>query len=252
MGGLNFRLLVEYDGTAFHGWQLQRNQRTVQGELQSALVALTGQQKVTISGAGRTDAGVHARGQVASVTLNTTIPPEKMQGAINSRLPEDVRIQSVSAVAQQFDARRSALGRRYSYSITTMAPVLGRQYVWALHRDLDAELLERCAATVVGRHDFVGFAKANPEVDSTICRVELSSWEQSGRQFVYEIMADRFLHHMVRYLVGTMVEVARGRYSPDQFRSLLEQGPGEVSPQRAPASGLVLEEVRYPPGADGD
>lgn len=224
----------------------------MQGELQSALVALTGQRKVTVSGAGRTDAGVHARGQVASVKLDTTIPSEKMQGAINSRLPEDVRVQAVSVAPPEFDARRSALGRRYSYSITPLAPVLGRQYVWATKQVLDTGLLDRCAATVVGRHDFAGFAKANSEVDSTVCRVELSRWELSGKQIVYEIMADRFLHHMVRYLVGTMVEVARGRYSPDQFRSLLEQGPGESSPQRAPASGLVLEEVRYPPTAGGD
>ena len=246
MGELNFRLLIEYDGSAFHGWQSQRRERTVQAELEQALHKLTGQKKVNVIGAGRTDAGVHARGQVASVKLETTISPERMGPAVNSRLPDDVRVQAVAVVSGQFDARRSAVRRRYRYSLTSATPVLGRHYLWALGWDLDTGLLEKCAQQVLGQHDFGAFAKANADTGSTTCSVANSHWEHTGPLSVYEVAADRFLHHMVRYLVGTMVEVARGRYSLAQFRGLLQDGAAGVTVQRAPASGLVLEEVTYP------
>jgi tRNA pseudouridine38-40 synthase len=130
--------------------------------------------------------------------------------------------------------------------MTTAQPVLGRQYVWPVRYSLDQDLLMQCAEQVVGEHDFAGFAKANPSVDSTSCRVEVSRWELANSLMVYHITADRFLHHMVRYLAGTMVEVARGRYTVDQFRSQLEEGPGCITVYRAPAQGVVLEEVSYP------
>ena len=248
MGALNFKLVLEYDGTAFHGWQSQRRERTVQAELQSALRGLTGQRKVVVIGAGRTDAGVHARGQVASVKLDTTIPPDRLRQAVNSKLPEDLRVRSAALVPDSCHAQRSATARRYSYAVTTATPVLGRQYVWASSWQHDVELLSRCAAMILGRHDFAGFAKANSDTPSTVCIVQESQWESPGPQLTYHVTADRFLHHMVRYLVGTMMEVARGHYALEQFAALLEDGPGEVSVQRAPASGLVLEQVFYPAG----
>ncbi len=246
MGVLNFKLLIEYDGTAFHGWQLQRRERTVQADLEAALKQVTAQQKVTVIGAGRTDAGVHARGQVASVKLETTIPPERLRLAVNSQLAEDVHVKAVEAVTDDFHARKSAVRRRYSYAMTTAQPVLGRQYVWSVRHSLNRDLLLQCAEQVIGEHDFSGFARANASVGSTNCRVEVSRWELAESNMVYYIIADRFLHHMVRYLAGTMVEVARGRYTVDQFRSQLEDGPGCITVYRAPARGLVLEEVSYP------
>jgi len=248
MGVLNFKLLIEYDGTAFHGWQLQRRERTVQADLEAALRQVTSQQKVTVVGAGRTDAGVHARGQVASVKLDTTIPPEQLRRAVNSQLAEDVQVKTVEAVPDNFHARNSAVRRRYSYTMTTARPVLGRQYIWPVRHSLNRDLLIRCAEQVTGEHDFAGFARANASVDSTRCRVEVSRWELTEFDMVYHITADRFLHHMVRYLAGTMVEVARGRYTVEQFCSQLETGPGCVTVYRAPARGLVLEEVSYPSG----
>lgn len=247
MGVLNFKLLVEYDGTAFHGWQSQRQERTVQAELEAALGRVTSQEKVTVIGAGRTDAGVHARGQVASVKLDTTIPAAQLQPAVNGHLARDIRIQAVEVVPDDFHARNSAVRRRYSYTMTTDQPVLGRQYVWPVRHSLDRNLLMQCAELVIGRHDFAGFARANANMDSTICRVEVSRWELLKSLMVYHVTADRFLHHMVRYLAGTMVEVARGRYTLDQFRVQLEQGPGAITVYRAPAGGLILEEVSYTP-----
>lgn len=246
MGVLNFKLLVEYDGTAFHGWQFQRRERTVQAELEAALQQVTAQQEVTVIGAGRTDAGVHARGQVASVKLDTTIPPEQLRLAVNSHLAEDVRVQAIEVAPDDFHARKSAVRRRYSYTLTTARPVLGRQYMWPVKYSLDLDLLMQCAEQVIGRHDFAGFARANASANSTSCRVEVSRWELLEPLMVYHITADRFLHHMVRYLAGTMVEVARGRYTVDQFRSQLEKGPGCITVYRAPAQGVVLEEVSYP------
>jgi len=249
MGVLNFKLLVEYDGAAFHGWQSQKRERTVQAELEAALARVTAQDGITVNGAGRTDAGVHARGQVANVKLDTTIPSERLCQAVNSYLASDVRIQAVEVVPDDFHARNSAVSRQYSYSVTTARPVLGRQYVWPLRsasQRLNRDLLPLCAELVAGRHAFAGFAKASADTGTTICRVDVSRWELSGPLMVYHIVADRFLHHMVRYLVGTMVEVARGRYSIDQLRAQLEEGPGAVTIYRAPAQGLVLEKVSYP------
>lgn len=249
MGKLNFKLLVEYDGTAFHGWQSQKADRTVQDELEAALKKVTGQRQVTVIGAGRTDAGVHALGQVAHVKLDTTLPAERLRMAINSNLAEDLRVQDVEQVGDDFHARFSAVRRRYSYTVAIAQPVIGRQYVWSPRRvskhGLGREVLAQCAQRVLGRHDFAGFAKANIESDSTMCHVDTSRWESSESRLVYHIAADRFLHHMVRYLVGTMLEVARGRYTVDQFATQVRQGAGEITVYRAPASGLILEEVQY-------
>jgi len=242
---LNFKLLVEYDGTEFHGWQSQRRERTVQDEIVIALSHVVPQQKITLIGAGRTDAGVHARGQVANVKLDTPLPPEKLQRALNAYLPGDVRIQNVELVSENFNARRDALKRQYSYSITAAQPVLGRHYVWPMQYTLDKDLLRQCAKCICGEHDFYGFAKANANVDSTVCQVETSKWVLSDPLWIYRIVANRFLHHMVRYLVGTMVEVARGRYSLVQFCSQLDGNPESITVYRAPAQGLVLETVSY-------
>ena len=249
MAILNFKLRVEYDGTAFHGWQSQRGDRTVQDELEAALGKITGQE-VAVTGAGRTDAGVHAAGQVAHVKLDTALSPMRLRLALNSRLADDVRVQDIEPVGPDFHARFSAVRRRYSYALATVQPVIGRQYVWSPRHipkhGLDREALAQCAQSVLGRHDFAGFAKANADVHSTLCQVDTSRWENLGFRLVYHVAADRFLHHMVRFLVGTMVDVARGRYRVDQFIAQLEEGPGKLTVYRAPATGLVLEEVQYP------
>ncbi len=248
MAPLNFKLLIEYDGSAFKGWQSQPSDRTVQGELEAALQQVTGGERVVVNGAGRTDTGVHARGQVASIKLETKLTPKQLCGAINSQLAEDVRVQDVTPAGDDFHARFSAAGRRYSYALATDRPIVGRQYIWPVRFSFASELLHACAALVVGRHDFERFAKAQPEQDSTACDVTLSQWEQQPQRLVYHVAADRFLHHMVRFLVGSMVEVARGRFTLEQFARQLDRRSGGLDIYRAPAQGLVLEEVRYDRG----
>ena len=245
MGVLNYKLLIEYDGTAFHGWQIQRATRTAQGDLEAALREATGRDQITLYGAGRTDAGVHARGQVANVKLETTLSPDELRGAINSRLESDIRVQALERAPDDYNARFSAVRRRYSYTISTGRPVLGRQYLWSLKYPVGLEPLMECGDLVSGEHDFSGFSKANQDVASTVCFVETSRWERSGEHMVYHITADRFLQYMVRCLVGTMVDVARGRFAVVDFQRRLEEGRGPVIPRRAPAAGLVLEEVKY-------
>jgi tRNA pseudouridine38-40 synthase len=246
MDVLNYMLLIEYDGTAFQGWQAQRKGRTVQTEIESAIRHIAGQSKVNLIGSGRTDTGVHAQGQVANVRLTNKFTPERLRLAINSQLAEDVRIQEVKVVPFDFHARNSAYRRRYSYSIAQGSPVLGREYIWCLKHSISHDILKECATYVRGTHDFVGFSKANADVNSTICRVNASRWEFTKSRVVYHISANRFLHHMVRYLVGTMVEVARGRYTLNQFRSQLVERGGALTVYRAPAQGLVLDQVLYP------
>ena len=245
MGIVNLKLLIEYEGTAFHGWQSQKSERTVQSELEQAFQKVTGRTEIHVVGAGRTDAGVHAHGQVASVSLETELSPDQLLPAANSYLGEDLRVQKITAVPDDFHARFSATGRRYSYSLTSSRTVIGRQYIWFVRHPFDGQLLDQCAGVVIGHHDFNGFCKAGVESTGTLCNVEVSRWERSHDGLVYHITADRFLHHMVRYLVGTMVEVARGRYTCDQFVNQLESGPGSLILHRAPAKGLVLEEVFY-------
>ena len=248
MAHVNFKLLLAYDGTAFHGWQTQLKDRTIQQELETALGQTQGGPPITVWGAGRTDAGVHAKGQVAHAFVDASLSAQQLLSAVNSYLPDDVRVLAVEAVAEDFHARYSATARRYSYSLTSGAVVLGRQYIWQVSRPFDGDLLHRCAAAVVGRHDFVGFVKANSEVDSSVCTVEISRWENRGEEWTYHLTANRFLHHMIRYLVGTMLEVAKGRHSVEAFIARLGGDLDGLAVQRAPANGLVLEEVSYDAG----
>lgn len=255
MAVLTCKLLLEYDGAHFLGWQSQKQGRTVQDALEEALACVTGEERVVVVGAGRTDTGVHARSQAAHVKLDTALSTDRLRWAINSQLPEDVRVQSVEIVPGDFHARFSAVRRHYSYTIVTREIVIGRHYVWfpkkVIRNGLDTQTLAQCAESILGRHDFTGFAKANPEVDSTICQVDTSHWESTEARHCYHIAANRFLHHMVRFLVGTMVEVARGRYTAGQFAAQLHEGGGVLTVYRAPAAGLILEEVQYPESEEG-
>ncbi|MCK4578494.1 MAG: tRNA pseudouridine(38-40) synthase TruA [Candidatus Marinimicrobia bacterium] len=248
MGALNYKLLIEYDGSAFHGWQAQKSHRTVQQVLERACATLVNRRRVVVNGAGRTDAGVHARGQVASVQLDTGIPVDRLADALNNLLPEDIRVFSVERVTDEFHARFSAIRRRYSYTLSRRRPIIGRQYIWFVKYDFDHNLLEQCATLVRGEHDFTGFSKFNPEIDTTVCNIGTSYWELGESQLIYHIAGNRFLHHMVRFLAGTMIEVARGRFTVTQFKDQLAGVESALSVYCAPAAGLVLEEVNY----DGD
>lgn len=238
------RLTIEYDGTGFVGWQSQVNGRSVQDEIERVLGQVLGSE-VRIAGAGRTDAGVHARGQVASCATGSALDAGKIHAALNGMLPEDIVIHSVEDVPSGFHARFGAVSREYSYTITTIPRAIDRRTVWFVKYRLARDLLHAVASEIAGRHDFTSFCKHEAEVANRMCTVTRSQWEERGSLIVYHIAADRFVHGMVRALVGTMVDVARGYFEPDAFARILGARDRSKAGTAAPAHGLVLERVVY-------
>lgn len=249
-GEHRFRLTLHYDGSDFLGWQLQPGDRTVQGEMEAVLERLTGLRRAVVA-AGRTDRGVHATGQVAAVTLPSTWSADDLHRALNALLPDDIWVESVHLVAPGFHPRYDALARSYRYRLGLSARASSpfhRRWCWPLAREVDPDLLHRAAALIPGERSFRAFAKAGQEARGERCRVgeaRWNAWEDLGWDF--HITADRFLHHMVRYLVGSMVEVARRRRSVEELEELLSDPgtPLRTSPP-APPEGLVLIRVHYP------
>ena len=249
------QLVLHYDGTAFAGWQLQPGLRTVQGVLEETLGRLHGA-PVRVTGAGRTDAGVHARGQAASISVAPHWEPQRLRRVMNQQLPADLWVASAHEMRPDFHARFSATARRYRYRLGTRAeagsPFRRR---WATPYDgapLDRATLDWCAAQLRGSHVFRGFAVRGtaPADDDHRCTVTLARWVDAAPDepgdLVFEIQANRFLHHMVRFLVATMLETASGKRTREAFLALLvAETNAEVAPPAA-AAGLSLEEVAYP------
>lgn len=239
------KLILEYDGTDFVGWQSQQNGRAVQDEIDRALRQITGEE-IRIIGAGRTDAGVHARGQVASFRTVSVLTCEKIRAALNGLLPEDVCVHTVEDVADSFHARFDAIRREYSYTIRFTPTALERRTAWFVKYPLSKELLRATAAVPIGTHDFTSFCKNEAEVENRVCAIVGSEWEERPGGMVYHVAADRFVHGMVRTLVGTMVDVARGYFPPDAFKAIMDKRDRKAGGTTAPAHGLVLERVVYP------
>lgn len=244
------QLVLHYDGSGFAGWQRQLKERTVQGTLEDAISRLA-QRTVTVIGAGRTDAGVHARGQAAGVRVPAKWTAAALRKALNATLPDSIWVEAAHEMSDSFHARYSALSRRYSYHVgldeTAQSP-FRRRYEWAFGRDVDDAVLQQSAAAIVGEHVFLAFAVKGtaPDKDDHRCTVHAASWKRTAGNLTFEIEANRFLHHMVRYLVGTMVHAAAGRRDPASISRLLEATDNrDVSPP-APAHALFLEQVRYP------
>ena len=249
------QLVLHYDGTAFAGWQLQPGLRTVQGVLEETLGRLHGA-PIRVTGAGRTDAGVHARGQAAGVTVAPHWDPQRLRRVMNQQLPADLWVASAHEMRPDFHARFSAVARRYRYALGTQ-PDAGSPFRrrWATPYEgapLDRATLDWCAAQLLGTHVFRGFAVRGtaPAEDDHRCTVTLARWVDAAPDepgdLVFEIQANRFLHHMVRFLVATMLETASGKRRREAFLALLvAETNDEVAPPAAP-TGLSLEEVSYP------
>ncbi|HZI94572.1 MAG TPA: tRNA pseudouridine(38-40) synthase TruA, partial [Patescibacteria group bacterium] len=237
-------------GTAYHGWQIQPGVPTIQGVLQEKLATIL-RQPVVAAGAARTDAGVHALGQVASLMVRSELDPGRLRRSMNSVLPEDVSIRSVEIVGDAFHARHSARGRIYRYQIAQgeyLSPFL-RGFAAYCRTQLDVEAMSAAAGKLVGRKDFSSFKAAGDVSDSPIKEIRRSSIERAGDQqelIVYTVEASSFLQHMVRNIAGTLIEVGRGRIDPEQIESLLEARDRRVAGPTAPASGLCLMKVLYP------
>ncbi len=240
----NWKLTIEYDGTDFSGWQIQPNGRTVQEEIERGLAQITGL-PARIAGGGRTDTGVHAAGQVASVELEKEFRPEQLRRSLNGVLPADVAIVMAEVVPAEFHARFSASSRQYRYSIVQRPIAIGRHYAWTCHYQLDIGLLNDCASGLAGEHDFTSFAKADAETEHGMCRVSHAEWQCVDHRLEFTIEANRFLYGMVRTLVGTMVDVARGYRSFDEWKTIFDARDRKVAGAAAPPHGLCLLAIRY-------
>lgn len=250
-----YKLTLEYDGTRYSGWQEQANARTVQGELRAAARAVF-ETECDVQGAGRTDAGVHALGQVAHVKMRAAarLTAAEILRELNDRLPSSIAVIDCVEVPPKFHARHDALSRTYFYQISTRKAALSKRYVWWVKQPLDLARMQQAAALIAGRHDFRAFRAPDPSKrpESTVVVVESAEVGQDDHLIVFRIEASHFLWRMVRRLTGALVKIGLGEVSLEQFRGLLAGKPDpalDVAAWTAPAAGLFLESVRYAAGA---
>lgn len=249
---MNYKLLLQYDGTDFHGWQIQDGLRTVQGELTSALSLIDGRE-VIVNGSGRTDAGVHAEGQVASVVIEKEITPDKLRAAINGNVEKDLRVLEVERVADDFHARYSAVEKTYVYRIVN-GPVISPfwfRYAYQDARPLNLDLMISASRLFLGEHDWTAFSAAQADVDDrrrTIARLEVIDREddrEHGQMIEIRASANGFLRYMVRTIAGTLMAVGRSELSVEEVREAIETGNRPNEAVTAPACGLTLMNVSY-------
>ena len=249
---MNHKLLLQYDGTDFHGWQIQNGRRTVQGELTQALSLIEGR-GVNVHGSGRTDAGVHAEGQVASVEIQREITIEKLRAAINGNIDKDVRVLAVESVPGDFHARFSAIEKTYIYRVVNGPVVSPFWWRYAHHdaRRFDLESMKQAAELLCGEHDWTAFSAAQADVEDrvrTVTRVEIVERRDErsrGPLIEIRVSANGFLRYMVRAVAGTLMALGRGELDRDGIRDALETGTRPLAAVTAPACGLTLVSVRY-------
>ncbi|HHS49975.1 MAG TPA: tRNA pseudouridine(38-40) synthase TruA [candidate division Zixibacteria bacterium] len=239
----NFKLTISYDGTDFCGWQVQPKDRTVQGEIEACLGRLY-DREISITGAGRTDAGVHAIGQVASVTLPDKFDNHDLMYRMNSILPDDVAITSLERVADDFSARFSAVGKIYEYSIVRRKTPRLRNFALLAEHEFDMSRLHETAEAIIGVHDFSAFAVKKSLPENPTCNIFSARWRE-GDILRFTVEGNRFLHQMIRGLVGAMLDCSRGKFSAFQFAELLQSGERSVPFAVSPPHGLCLIEVKY-------
>ena len=262
----NLKLVLSYDGSEFSGWQVQPDAATVQGTLASAIGRITGE-KVLPQGSGRTDAGVHASAQVATFITESSVPTANFVKALNDILPAAIRVLEVTEAPADFHARHSARAKTYRYRIfrDSICPPFLARYVWHFPYGLDEDAMAKAAGLVVGEHDFTSFAAVDPDrgradeevsretvrekmpesVSENLRRIFSSSWERRGEEFVYTVCGSGFLHHMVRNLVGTFIQVGKGTLQVADVTRILEAKSRSAAGATAPASGLFLVSVEY-------
>ena len=238
-------IYISYDGTAYHGWQVQPNGNSVQAELQRAL-SLLYRREVSVTGAGRTDAGVHARQMVAHFDIDESLDCAQAAYRLNRILPRDIAVNKVEEVPSDLHARFSATSRTYHFYIHTHRDPFRRHYSLELHYKLDFGLMNQAAALLTGYDDFGAFCKTGADVKTTICQVAEAQWIQENAScWYFRITANRFLRNMVRAVVGTLLEVGRGRMTIDEFRRVVEGKKRTAAGESMPGHALFLEEVRY-------
>ncbi|MGO9126346.1 MAG: tRNA pseudouridine(38-40) synthase TruA [Terriglobales bacterium] len=248
----NLKIVLAYDGSDFAGWQVQPDSATIQGALASAIGRVTGE-KVLPQGSGRTDAGVHALGQVASCAVESPIPVGNLLKALNDLLPASIRVLEVNEVSPEFHARKCARAKTYRYRIYRAAicpPFLAR-YVWHHPYPLDENAMQQAGTLVLGEHDFTSFAAMDQERGkeengvSNVRRISASGWDRNAEELIYTVRGSGFLHHMVRNLIGTFILVGKGTLRPPDITRVLEARDRSAAGATAPAHGLYLVSVEY-------
>ncbi len=251
MNKKNIKLIIEYNGTNYSGWQSQINGITVQDKIQDALFKTTGQ-KINLNAAGRTDAGVHALGQTANFVIEHTIDPQKYKDALNYYLPKDIRIKSSSEVPLDFHSRFNALSKIYRYIIGFEKSALYYDYRWEMSEKLDFDILHQSAEIVIGEHDFAPFCVVTSRKENNFCTIYSAEWKTENKQAIFEIKGNRFLHSMIRSMVGAMVDLAspkkdnnKSSLTLESFRDIIESSTDYRIASTAPAQGLYLVSVEY-------
>lgn len=244
----NIKLTIEYDGTNYAGWQKQPNAMTVQEQIEQGLKRLTGETILT-TGAGRTDAGVHARGQVVNFQTESTIPPERMHLALNTVLPEDIRCVCSQAVDQSFHARYDAKGKRYRYTIINqpIAPAINRHYLYHVPHQLDINLMKDSAKLFIGTHDFKAFSSVGGSAKTSVRTIYKADVIHKPMDNIIEIRVEGngFLYNMVRIIVGTIIEIGKGNKPKTVIADMIESGNRQLGGPTTPAHGLCMEKVFY-------
>ena len=242
---MRYFVWFSYDGTAYHGWQIQPNGNSVQEELQRALSTLL-REEISVTGAGRTDAGVHARQMVAHFDFSEAIDLEQLAYKLNRILPCDIAVDRVELVDDDMHARFSATSRTYHYYIHTKKDPFSRPYSTELHHELDFDKMNEAGRILMTYNDFGAFCKSHSDVKTTLCRVTKAEWVQTSEtSWYFEITANRFLRNMVRAVVGTLIDVGRGRLTLDDFRKVIEGKRRTAAGESMPANALFLENIRY-------
>ena len=243
----NFKLIIEYDGSSYHGWQRQKNRKTIQGEIEKAIMTITGK-KIALAGSGRTDAGVHAFGQVANFYCDTEISPEVFQRGLNGLMPKDIIIKECNTVDEKFHARYDAKTKTYRYKILnrTIPAAICRQYAWLIKKKLDLDAMQSAILHIIGTNDFKAFEGAGSPRSSTKRRVINAGLQQKEKEYlIFEIEADGFLRFMVRNIVGTLLDVGLCKITPDDFKKILLSKDRNLAGATAPPHGLFLMNVKY-------
>lgn len=242
----NIKLTIEYDGTSYGGWQKQKNNRTIQQCIEEAIKLLTGED-VELIGSSRTDAGVHAKGMVANFITNSQIPADKFREAINTKLPDDIGIIKSEEVDRNFHSRYDSKGKTYCYTLVNRYEkvCIGRNYVYQVRDELNYNLMKEAAKYFLGKHDFKSFKTNGSSVKTSVRTINGLELELKGDVIKIFVSADGFLYNMVRIIVGTLIEVGKGKIKPEDIESIIKNGDRSKAGPCVPPNGLVLEKVFY-------
>lgn len=240
-----FKLTIEYEGTRYRGWQAQKDARTIQGEIERAIGKGLDLPTFEFQGGGRTDAGVHATGQVAHLDAASPFPPEEMRVRLNNALPPDINVLSIVPVHPRFHARHHAISRTYLYQIARRRTALAKRFVWWIREPLNARAMREAAACFVGMKDFRSFTRDRPGEKSTVMFLSDFIVHETGDLILLRVTGSHFLWSSVRRMVGALIEVGRGKLSADELQQLLSTDSDTTGEHTAPPSGLFLEHIQY-------